>query len=210
MNSRVRLDGLALVGLSFFALLILNVLKDQGIISLGSNRMTSADLTTVSLSTTAPSIGDEFIQLNEPSTKDPIDSNSIMPPYEHYFLTQGPHDTDYGQLAIDISAGKGAPILSPINGWVANLYIDEWGNSSLVLENYRYVVDMLHGIYSVKTGDQVKIGQPIGKESNQGNTFDPWGLPCRGRDCGFHSHINIFDKTISSNLNPLDVFPIQQ
>ena len=46
-------------------------------------------------------------------------------------------------------------------------------------------------------------GQVIGSESNQGNTVDWWGRSCRGRDCGYHTHLNIFDKRIGSNVNPL-------
>ncbi len=144
-----------------------------------------------------------------PLRTDP-DPNAITPPYAHYYLTQGPHGIDYGHNAIDISAGKGEPILSPIDGWVENLFIDEWGNPTLVLENDRYQIELLHGVYSVKIGDQVRRGQPVGLESNQGNTIDAAGVSCRGRDCGYHTHINVRDKSIGINLNPLDLFPAQQ
>jgi murein DD-endopeptidase MepM/ murein hydrolase activator NlpD len=134
------------------------------------------------------------------------DPNAIAAPYPHFFVTQGPHGFDYGHMAIDISAGKGAPILSPINGVVAKLFIDEWGNPSLVLENERYLVEILHGLYSVHPGDQVTLGQPIGEESNQGNTVDELGRSCRGRDCGYHTHINVYDKQLGANVNPLLLF----
>jgi hypothetical protein len=113
-------------------------------------------------------------------------------------------------MAVDLTAGKGVAILSPINGIVSNLYIDEWGNPSLVLENDRFIIELLHGIFTVKIGDQVVLGQPIGFESNQGNTADAWGYSCRGRDCGYHTHINVFDKILATNVNPLDLFPPQQ
>ena len=65
---------------------------------------------------------------------------------------------------------------------------------------------LLHGIYSVSEGDFVALGQPVGQESNQGNTVDALGNSCRGRDCGYHSHINIFDKVLMMNVNPLDLW----
>jgi hypothetical protein len=212
MGRSGRLDGLALVGLAFFAFMILNVLKDQGYLSFGFDQGILAAESKVSPSQVKPASKAESESTlgNLLPSAESIDSDTIAPPYKHYMLTQGPHDIEYSQLAIDIYSGKGAPILSPINGWVANLFIDERGNSSLVLENYRYVVDLLHGLYTVKIGDQVKIGQPVGQESNQGNTFDPWGVSCRGRDCGYHTHINVYDKMIGANLNPLDLFPTQQ
>ena len=134
---------------------------------------------------------------------------SIMPPYEQYFLTQGPHGTSYGHYAIDIAAGKGSPILSPINGTVKAVYVDQYGNTRLIIENERYEVTLLHGLYTVDQGDQLRQGQPVGSESNQGYTTDMQGLSCAGRDCGYHTHLNIYDKWLRANVNPLDFFPPQ-
>ena len=53
--------------------------------------------------------------------------------------------------------------------------------------------------------DKVSIGQPLGTESNQGYTFGPGGILCRGLDCGYHTHLNVYDKYLRSNVNPLDV-----
>ena len=132
-----------------------------------------------------------------------FDPEMVESPYDHYTLTQGPHGFSYGHKAIDISAGKGAQIKSPINGEVTGLFVDYLGNTVLELENSIYKVTFLHGIYNVKLGEAVKIGQVIGKESNQGNTFDMAGRSCRGRNCGYHTHLNIFDKRLGSNVNPL-------
>jgi murein DD-endopeptidase MepM/ murein hydrolase activator NlpD len=137
-----------------------------------------------------------------------INSDEIRPPYDQFIVTQGVHGAEYGHMAIDISAGKGATIHSPINGTVTKLYIDAWGNPSLTIENDRWAVEMLHGNFTVKVGDQVTIGQPVGTEGNHGETFDPMGRSCAGRDCGYHTHINVFDKKLGQNVNPLKLFNI--
>ena len=62
---------------------------------------------------------------------------------------------------------------------------------------------LLHGIYQVNVGDTLKMGQVIGEESNQGYTIDYLGRSCRGRDCGYHTHMNVFDKNVGANVNPL-------
>jgi murein DD-endopeptidase MepM/ murein hydrolase activator NlpD len=134
------------------------------------------------------------------------DPEAIAAPYKDYIVTQGPHGFSYGQMAVDLSAGNGAKILSPINGVVTGVYFDEYGNSTLEIENKIYVVTLLHGDYKVDEGDVVKIGEPVGRESNQGYTVNMYGVPCYGRaGCGYHTHLNIYDKRIGSNVNPLDL-----
>jgi len=134
-----------------------------------------------------------------------IDPSLAAPPYDQYTLTQGPHGFSYGHMAIDITAGKNAVIKSPIQGWVTDLYTDQYGNPTLVIENEYYQVTMLHGKYKVAAGDQVELGQMVGRESNLGYTKDYLGRSCRNRDCGYHTHLNIFDKRIGTNVNPLSV-----
>jgi hypothetical protein len=73
------------------------------------------------------------------------------------------------------------------------------------IENDIYRVTMLLGVYIVNIGQQVKAGQTIGSESNQGNTTDMQGNSCRNRDCGYHTHLNVFDKRIGANINPLNL-----
>ena len=108
-------------------------------------------------------------------------------------------------MAIDIAAGKGATIYSPIHGKVKGLFTDGVGNPTLIIENDRYRVTMLHGAYSVQKGQTVKARQTVGTESNLGNTTDMQGNSCRNRDCGYHTHLNVFDKRAGVNINPLDL-----
>lgn len=134
-----------------------------------------------------------------------IDPSSIIYPYEEYWLTQGLHGISYGHLAIDLAAGKGSIIKSPIHGTITANYVDQYGNTTLVIENERYTVTMLHGDYSTAVGQSVTLGDPVGSESNHGYTTDMYGNSCRGRDCGYHTHLNVFDKSIGQNVNPLDI-----
>jgi len=143
---------------------------------------------------------------SEQSIPPPLfDPTAIFAPYDEYILTQGIHGMSYGHMAIDIAAGKGASIKSPITGLVSEYYFDAIGNPTLVIENDQYKVTLLHGIYTVGIGDRLTVGDEIGTESNLGNTRDMQGQSCRGRDCGYHTHLNIFDKIAGSNINPLDV-----
>jgi murein DD-endopeptidase MepM/ murein hydrolase activator NlpD len=133
------------------------------------------------------------------------DPKAFIIPYTQYQLTQGPHGMSYGHYAIDIAAGKGEPILAPIYGFVSELYTDAIGNPTLVIENEVYKVEMLHGDYSVELGQEVALGELVGTESNKGNTRDMNGNSCRNRDCGYHTHLNVFDKQAGQNVNPLDL-----
>jgi hypothetical protein len=136
------------------------------------------------------------------AAKAPGDPNAFADPYDTYIATQGPHGQAYGQYAVDITAGKGATIKSPINGVVSSVFIDQYNNTNLIIDNDRYQVLMLHGDYTVHVGQVVAIGDPVGTESNHGYTLDAQGRLCAGRDCGYHTHLNVFDKSINSNVDP--------
>ena len=130
---------------------------------------------------------------------------AFVMPYTDYILTQGPHGMSYGHYALDIAAGAGEPVLSPITGRVTELYVDGIGNPTLVISNDAYEVTMMHGVYSVSVGQDVRLGEHVGTESNLGNTLDMSGRSCRNRDCGYHTHLNVYDKRSGSNVNPLDL-----
>jgi murein DD-endopeptidase MepM/ murein hydrolase activator NlpD len=141
-----------------------------------------------------------------PSTLLIPNSTTFSAPYKDYTLTQGPHGFSYGHIAIDLAAGRGTPVLSPINGVIVDEYTDQWGNSTLVIENDTYRVLLLHGDYTGNIGDTVTIGDPVGTEGNNGYTTDMAGNLCYGRtNCGNHTHLNVFDKTIGANVNPLEL-----
>lgn len=150
----------------------------------------------------APSLLSASMAAAAPPASQAADAAAFAAPYDDYVITQGPHGFSYGHLAIDLTAGKGAVIKSPINGSVTNLFVDQWGNPNLVLENDVYRVTLLHGEYTVRVGDPVVIGQPVGLESNIGYTKDWAGNLCTGRDCGYHTHLNVYDKRSGANIDP--------
>jgi murein DD-endopeptidase MepM/ murein hydrolase activator NlpD len=150
-------------------------------------------------------IADEEIGSGRQPVTEPDLDRIVSAPYDEYTLTQGVHGASYGHMAIDLSAGKGAIIKSPIQGYVSDLFTDQYGNPILVIENDLYRVTMLHGKYKVSIGDQIQLGQMLGRESNLGLTTDMLGNSCQGRPCGYHTHLNIFDKRLGRNVNPLDL-----
>jgi murein DD-endopeptidase MepM/ murein hydrolase activator NlpD len=205
---RGRVDGLTIVGVAFFIFIIFNVLSDRGWFSgvsqlFNQPRAVSADAPEMDNDTDAQG-GETQADIAAPQVGDP---DALGWPYAQYEITQGPHGMSYGHMAIDLTAGNGATILSPINGIVSEHFIDQYGNPTLILDNPHYQILMLHGNYTVQVGQTVTLGQPVGTESNQGYTLDAFGQLCAGRDCGYHTHLNIFDKQLGVNVNPLDVLP---
>ena len=140
----------------------------------------------------------------------PVDPNAFVSLYDSYIVTQGQHGYSYGHAAIDLTGGKGSVIHSPISAMVVERYVDWLGNTTLVLENERYQVTLMHGLYSVGVGDWVVLGDPIGTESNQGYTVDFQGRLCAGRNCGYHTHLNVYDFSKGENVNPLDLLDSQK
>jgi murein DD-endopeptidase MepM/ murein hydrolase activator NlpD len=178
------------------------------IVFMGFNLLTDQDSSTAASAAPLEQYNPESImqvEETQPPTEPDPDPIAIRWPYDNYTLTQGPHGQSYGHLAVDLSAGNGAPVLSPINGVITALYTDQYGNTTLLIENDIWEVLMLHGNYNVSVGEQIAIGQQVGTESNNGYTVDWLGRSCRGRDCGYHTHLNVFDKRIGSNVNPLEV-----
>ena len=136
-------------------------------------------------------------------------NTAIAMPYDTYFLTQGLHGESYGHLAIDIAAGNGSTIYSIINGTVTGTGYDQWSNTYIQIENDIYTALYMHGVYGLAVGDVVAAGQVIGTESNVGYTLDSYGNVCgyTGRDCGYHTHLNVFDKRLGVNIDPLTLIP---
>ena len=199
---RQGIDGITLVA---FALIIFGGLMVYRDISSKNNGLAlGGEMEEVALTAGAEISANEVGSGKEVPPVPEIDLR-ISPPYEHYTLTQGPHGYSYGHMAIDITAGKNAIIKSPIQGYVADLYTDQYGNPTLVIENDFYRVTMMHGKYKVAVGEQIAWGQMVGRESNLGLTTDMQGRSCQNRACGYHTHLNIFDKQLGENVNPLEV-----
>jgi murein DD-endopeptidase MepM/ murein hydrolase activator NlpD len=138
---------------------------------------------------------------------DPPNPRTFTAPYTKYVVTQGLHGYSYGHAAVDLAAGQGKPVLSPINGQVTDVYVDRYGNPTIIIENEVYRVTMLHGKYDAQPGDIVSAGDAVGVESNLGYTTNMNGVRCNGRaNCGFHTHLNVFDKEKGENVNPLGLF----
>ncbi|GMQ79091.1 MAG: hypothetical protein BMS9Abin02_1646 [Anaerolineae bacterium] len=199
-----RFDGFALVGLA-----ILILLAFQAAVT-GLRSPSKAPPEPISAAFESSEIRDSHARYPRFRSQSPrplsaAPAAAIIYPYDSFILTQGPHGGSYGHMAIDLAAGAGTEIKSPIAGKIAALFKDEIGNPTLVIENEIYQVTLLHGLYSVYIGQEVEQGQVIGKESNAGNTTDMLGRSCLGRECGYHTHLNIFDKRIGANVNPLAV-----
>jgi murein DD-endopeptidase MepM/ murein hydrolase activator NlpD len=194
-----KVNGLTIVSLAFLIFLIYQVLLDRS--SGGINRPQQLPSTGGQIQNAQ--VAPASLPETEPQQSDNPDI--VAAPYAEYVLTQGPHGYSYGHMAIDLAAGKGTAVLSPINGVVTDKYTDQWGNPTLVIENDHYRVLLLHGKYSVAVNDTLQVGDPVGTESNKGYTVDYQGIPCYNRDCGYHTHLNIYDKNLGANVNPLEL-----
>ncbi|HSQ27412.1 MAG TPA: M23 family metallopeptidase [Anaerolineales bacterium] len=220
-----RIDGLFLVAICLVAFMAFNVWQDRDVVTTAQAAAPPGGDTVAAVSGPVQDAGSQAVITAEALVSDPamvqavptgevppsaeVDPRAFASPYDDFDLTQGPHGASYGHLAIDIAGGNGAPIKSPINGVISALYTDEWGNTTLVVENDVYQVMFLHGLYSVSLGDTVQTGDLLGTESNQGNTVDAYGQSCRGRDCGYHTHLNVFDKILGENVNPLNLIGLE-
>jgi len=196
----ISLAAFLLIG--FGAIMVYRDLSSNNGIRISGDGLVEShvDAANVELEADDNNVGSGRVKPDQPSL-----DRRISPPYENYTLTQGPHGFSYGHMAIDISAGQGAIIKSPIQGYVSDLYTDQYGNPTLVIENDFFRVTMLHGKYKVAVGEQIAWGQMLGRESNLGLTTDMQGRSCLNRACGYHTHINIFDKQLGENVNPLEV-----
>lgn len=218
---RYHLNGMTFVALSWVVLIALLALADTGSAAplernSGAAAPAPAAVEPLPLNPlpgpdvmAAAEINDTAAEQQSVSFSGGDEEKLIAAPYLDYVLTQGLHGWSYGHNAIDLYAGKGEPILSPINGVVVNHFVDPYGNTNLEIENAYYRVLMLHGNYSVAVGDTVVLGQPVGVEWNNGYTLDFQGNLCAGRDCGYHTHLNIFDKLSGANADPLVLLNIQ-
>lgn len=211
--SRPKIDGLALVAVLFVCFILLNLFRDRfDLASAAVMRQPAGeaviwqDSIGLDLAVGPPAAQETS---PEPLAIDEIqlDQDALQMPYAEYAVTQGIHGFEYGHSAIDITAGKGAQILSPINGLITANLTDPAGGTILVIENERWIITLVHGLFSASAGDFVHQGEVVGVESNQGNTVDMDGNSCRDKDCGYHTHINIYDKKSGQNVDPLMIFP---
>ena len=203
---RTRLDGMTLAGVALLLLFCVNIVRGWAGEGERVGGPTNEQGTPVAVMTPVPGALPPADTGNE-SQSDPGWNSAIAMPYDEYFLTQGAHGQAYGHLAIDIAAGNGATIKSIINGTVSGAGYDQWGNTFIQIENELYTVLYLHGLYTLSVGDSVRAGQPIGSESNIGYTLDMAGNLCAGRNCGYHTHLNVYDKRQATNINPLALIP---
>lgn len=188
-----RRSDLSVVAIVFLAFLLWQVVSGGAVEVIGSvSTLESGEITQPTLSPTPV-----------------IDHITFSAPYDEFWITQRLHGQSYGHLAIDISGGKGATIRSPINGVVTERYMDGYGNTVLIIENDIWQVTMYHGNYTAAQGERVVLGQPLGTEWNHGYTTDMQGRSCRDRDCGYHTHLNVLDKRIGKNINPLRLLGIE-
>lgn len=138
-----------------------------------------------------------------PEVESPGDFGRIYAPGTIYVKTQGPHGMSYGHYAIDYAARAGAPLVSPINGVVTANYIDGYGNPTLIIENQKFKVTLLHmDTITVDVNESVAMGDSIGTEGNKGYTMSRGQMCGTGSSCGYHIHLNVFDKEVGQNVDP--------
>ena len=162
----------------------------------------SASAAPMAAALSTPGAGGRAAILPTP-TSPPTNHLALAPIYDTYEVTQGVHGASYGHMAVDLAAGRGASIKSPITGVISDRFIDIYGNTTLVIENNRYQITLLHGRYTVDIGDNIRQGEQIGTEGNFGYVKDMRGNLCTNRDCGYHTHLNVYDKVLGRNVNPL-------
>jgi murein DD-endopeptidase MepM/ murein hydrolase activator NlpD len=205
-NPRLRVDAMSLAGVGLLLLFAFQIFRGWA----GSGEVPEVVAPAGQQTATQVGVADASAAgaRGEPAgVTDLAWHTAVAAPYDTYYLTQGLHGQSYGHLAIDIASGKGSTIKSLINGTVTDVTTDQWGNTILVIDNDRYQVTLYHGDYTVSVGEMVAIGQAIGFESNHGYTMDRWGNLCTGRDCGYHTHLNVFDKQAGDNVDPLTLIP---
>ncbi|MCW5864984.1 MAG: M23 family metallopeptidase [Anaerolineae bacterium] len=210
---RNRLDGMTIAGIAVLLIFALSLLRGfSARVAADAAPVPDAPGAVAATATAAAALQATQAAAPAPAATPAVDvawNEAIGLPYDEYFLTQGLHGESYGHLAIDIAAGNGATIKSIINGTVTGTGYDQWANTFIQIENDFYTVLYMHGVYSLAVGDAVAAGQPIGTESNIGYTLDSYGNVCgyTGRDCGYHTHLNVFDKRLGVNIDPLTLIP---
>jgi len=210
---RTRLDGMTIAGIAVLLIFALSLLRGfSSRVAADAAPIPDAPGAVAATATAAAALQATQAAAPPPAATPAVDvawNEAIGLPYDEYFLTQGLHGESYGHLAIDIAAGNGATIKSLINGTVTGTGYDQWANTYIQIENDFYTVLYMHGVYGLAVGDAVTAGQPIGTESNIGYTLDSYGNVCgyTGRDCGYHTHLNVFDKRLGVNIDPLTLIP---
>ena len=200
--SGLSIVALALIAMGTFAILFVHRAPAHTVAA--AEPLTLAATPTLTPFQPLPTFTPFTIAIEPPSVvnEDPPDRpEDIRLPYDDYILTQKTHGAAYGDAAIDLSAGPGMDILSPISGQVARNGFDIYGNSILIIENEVWQVKLLHGAFYPAEGDWVGIGNPIGAESNIGYTYDIYGRSCWRRSCGFHTHMNVVDQRTGQNAD---------
>ena len=212
---RKKLDPMTLVGLAVLLIFAAGIFRNSATRVAAAAAPGVPDPAALAAAATRAAAGQESLPAATPPAEDPAAGDAlarntaIAMPYDTYFLTQGLHGESYGHLAIDIAAGNGSTIYAIINGTVTGTGYDQWSNTFIQIENDVYTVLYMHGVYGLAVGDAVTAGQVIGTESNIGYTLDSYGNVCgyTGRDCGYHTHLNVFDKRLGLNIDPLTLIP---
>ncbi|GIK83779.1 MAG: hypothetical protein BroJett025_04010 [Patescibacteria group bacterium] len=137
------------------------------------------------------------------------EDNVFVPPYPNFFVfnygtAAEPyycHKDGWGWAgnpswcAYDYNSSiNGGPLFSSINGTITGNSTEGYGNPYLIIENSRWKVIYLHGVYNVSVGQYVQAGQRVGTEANLGNSF------------GEHTHLTLYDKLTGKFVEPGTVY----
>ena len=139
---RHQVDSMAVVSVAFLLFMLFSIVQDAQSSRPALVAVASSSEELVPAVVQPAVVQNEAVEnlpdVSQETDLNEMDIDALAAPYESYAVTQGPHGFSYGHAAIDLSAGKGAVILSPINGIVTQLFIDDLGNTTLVIENDHY------------------------------------------------------------------------
>jgi hypothetical protein len=140
--------------------------------------------------------GDTTCLYTEPIVgRNPFLQPALNPVADGPLLTQDLHGCSYHLPGLDISSSNRTALLqAPLTGEVTT-YVDQWGNSTIRIENDEWIAWLLHArTYLVEDG-RVQIGDAVGIMGAVGYATGP------------HVHYSLYNKEKESFVDPAGYLP---